>query len=175
MPHRIVDRLSRRARWTIATGFVLVQSLVLVFLVGLTVDQRGQINSLRAAAIADKAAKKASENTQAVVSCLRGVYDVPDFLDALEGLGVVLDNQIEASNAALAIDPDGPLTASRKATLARATRARAALNRLISGEDGQGGIVRQRRTLDECRTLAKDLHVRFDRLAGQAANRAGSR
>jgi hypothetical protein len=171
MPHRIADRLTRRARWTIAVAFVLVQSLALVFVVGLTVDQRGEINELRAARVADVTARRASENTQAVVSCLRGVYEVPDFLAALQGLGVVLDNQILASDTALSIEPDGRLAPSRRATLRRAQRAHDALDRLISGEDGRGGIVRQRTSLKQCRALAKDLGVRFAPLAKQAADR----
>lgn len=171
MPHRIADRLSRRARWTIAVGFVLVQSLVLILLVGITLDQRGEVNDLRAARAADIATKTASENTQAVVSCLRGVYEVPDFLAALQGLSVVLDNQILAAESALAIEPGGPLAPNRRATLRRAKRAHDALDRLISGEDGHGGIVRQRTSLKQCRALAGELGVRFDPLAKQAAER----
>jgi hypothetical protein len=168
---RLVDRVSRKTRWWMATGFVLATSLALIFLVGLTVDQGREISNLRAARIADEAAKRTAENTQAVVSCLRGVYEVPDFLAALDGLDVVMMNQIEAAQAALALDPNGPLAPNRRATLRRALRAQAGLARLISGEDGQGGIVRQRTTLKDCRRLADDLGVAFAPLAKQAADR----
>lgn len=171
MPHRLVDRLTRRQRWTLAAGFVLVQSLVLVLLVGLALNQRSEVERLRAARAADESSRTTAENTQAVAVCLRGVYDVPDFLAALDGLDTVLDNQIQATEAALAIEPHGKLGPSRRTTLRRARTAHEALSRLISGEDGQGGIVRQRRTLKQCRSLAADLGVPFEPLAKQAQHR----
>lgn len=174
MPDRIAAKISRKARWWMATAFVLGTALLLILGVGLTLDQRNEIAALKAAAVAEEAAKKTSENTSAVVSCLSGVYNIPDFLAALNGLDIVLTNQILAAETAIAIDPDDPLTANRRATLRRAMRAQAGLARLISGEDGQGGIVRQRRSLKQCRALASKLGVEFDPLVRQAQGRAAS-
>ena len=171
MPDRIVARIPQKVRWWFAAGFVLAVSLGLVAAIGIAVSQRGEIASLRAAEVAEEEAERKAEGTAAVVSCLRGVYDVPDFLAALDGLDVVLANQIEAIEEALREDPAGPLAAGRRERLRRAMRARDGLERLISGEDGQGGIVRQRTTLRECRRIARERDVDFEPLVKQASNR----
>ena len=66
--------------------------------------------------------------------------------------------------------PDGPLAANRRKTIRRAAKAQVGLMRLIAGEDGQGGIVRQRKTIQECRQLADELGVKFAPLVRQAAD-----
>ena len=97
MPDRLVRKVPQKVRWWMASGFVLVVALGLIVGVGVTLDQRETIARLEAARIADERAKKTSEDTAAVVSCLRGVYEVPNFLDALDGLAIVIDNQIVAA------------------------------------------------------------------------------
>jgi hypothetical protein len=178
VPDRIYDALSRKARWWMATAFVLGVALILLVLVGVTVDQRGQIVEqqaeiarLDALRRSDAKATRTAENTAAVVSCLSGVYDVPNFLAALDGLDTVLANQVEQAEASLALNPSGPLAESRKKAWLRAVEARKGLARLISGEDGLGGIAAQRKTLPECRSLARELDVEFDPLLRQAADR----
>jgi hypothetical protein len=158
--------VSSRARWRIATLFVIVVTLVMAGLLaiaygqrGTLLDQRAELQSLRAEILAREEAEMTASNTQQVVACLRGVTDVPLLLSALDGLDAALQSQVEGARDAIVREPGSPLNPTRQRALKRAMKARAALSRIVIGDEASGGLWGMRRTLPQCQTLARNLEV----------------
>lgn len=179
MPERIFGKPGDGGtdhRWRNAALFVIVLTLIVAGMGGTILyqrsqilDDREQIATLRAERAAEKRSETIAANVDSVTGCLRAVTSVPDLVQALEGLEVVLQNQVDGASSALAQAVAGSLSPSRiesiKKTRRKAMAALAPTERLI--EDTRS----RKRTRKECEALARKLGVDINKLRVEASTR----
>lgn len=107
---------------------------------------------------ADRRAQLKISNSTQVVTCITAARSTPNVLRFLDLISVLTNNSIAANRAALAADPRGPLSVIRRDSLRRLRPAVPTI-RLF-----RNATIKARRTIPECRALARKLDVNIEPL-----------
>lgn len=152
-PNEIASDLMRKPGfWVLLFGAAIISILLWLLIL-----QQGQNHQAQVTARdeATNAAVIQAGNISQLTQCYVGIKNAPIAHGFLEGQYAMLHNSILATTAALAVDPNGPLSKERKASLARLERAVDNLDKLKKIIDATTP------TLKRCRALAKSLGVPY--------------
>lgn len=135
--------------WVRAAAVIVILSFSLS---GYTFVQQSRVQ-------AERAADKKAANTTQVARCYQQMRDAPAVLRILDLVDVLASNSIHANRQALAIaSPDDPLSAVRKASLARLVPARRELRAFVARS--REAVPNEK----ECERLAQSLDVDTSKL-----------
>ena len=140
---RLRYRLDNWKLWVGIAYFGLIFVIMALFFLNRDISQ----------AQADRAAEQKSSQIAQVQTCRQRAQTGPDVQAIITLVRLNAENTIAAAKAAIATDPDGPLTEVRLASIARSERNLDRMTRF------QQAISEQTPTLDECNALAKKLGV----------------
>lgn len=133
-------------------GIVLLFVCILV-LFSKQINSQARERERAAADVAAATAQAKIANAAQVGSCVTAWRTAPNVLRILDLLDVLASNSIIANTAALQQDPGSPLTDVRKASLRRLAPAPGTIRVF------RDATLKDKRTLTECRALAKKLGV----------------
>lgn len=141
--HEVRDELDSWKIWVmVAYAGIVLLFIATIYLVSSKLSQD-----------ADRRAQTKIANATQVTTCIVSARSTPNILKFLDLIDVLASNSIIANRAALAADPNGPLADIRKDSL---HRLRPAASTIKSFREA---TLRSRRTISDCKALAKKLDV----------------